>query len=76
MGRLMNKDTINKLNDLLMRCLLEDLNDPQKCTPGLYQVVRGVISDNKESLEGLPQDSLDFLQDKLSDAIPFKKEAS
>lgn len=72
----MNKDTINKLNDLLMRCLLEDLNDPQKCTPGLYQVVRGVISDNKESLEGLPQDSLDFLQNKLSDAIPFKKEAS
>ena len=72
----MNKDTINKLNDLLMRCLLDDLNDPQKCTPGLYQVVRGVISDNKESLEGLPQDSLDFLQNKLSDAIPFKKEAS
>ena len=72
----MNKATINKLNDLLMRCLLEDLNDPQKCTPGLYQVVRGVISDNKESLEGLPQDSLDFLQNKLSDAIPFKKEAS
>jgi len=72
----MNKDKLNKLNDLLMQCLLEDLNDPQKCTPGLYQVVRGIISDNKESLEGLPQDSLDFLQDKLSDAIPFKKEAS
>tara|TARA_Y100001938_G_C8065206_1_gene419769 strand:- start:1207 stop:1425 length:219 start_codon:yes stop_codon:yes gene_type:complete len=72
----MKKETINKLNDLLMRCLLEDLDDPQKCTPGLYQVVRGVISDNKESLEGIPQDSLDFLEERLSDAIPFKKEAS
>ena len=71
----MNKDTINKLNDLLMRCLLEDLDDPQKCTPGLYQVVRGVISDNKEALDGIPKESLDFLEERLSDAIPFRKEA-
>jgi hypothetical protein len=71
-----NKNTVNKLNDLLMRCLLEDLDDPQKCTPGLYQVVRGVITDNKEALEGIPAESLDFLENKLTDAIPFKKEAS
>ena len=73
---IMKKETINQLNDMLMRCLLEDLDDPQKCTPGLYQVIRGVISDNKDVLEGIPKDSLDFLEDKLSDSIPFKKEAS
>lgn len=68
-------NNIDKLNDLLLRCLLEDLNDPSKCTPGLYQVVRGVISDNKEAMDSIPKDALDFLEDKLSDAIPFKKEA-
>ena len=72
----MNKNKLNRLNDFLLDSLLADLDDPQKCTPGLYQVIRGVISDNKESLEGIPQDSLDFLEERLSDAIPFKKEAS
>ena len=69
-------DKLNKLNDLLLYCLTEDLNDPQKCTPGLYQVVRGYINDNKEALDGIPKDSLEFLEEKLSDSIPFKKEAS
>tara|TARA_Y100000004_G_C8625949_1_gene290847 strand:+ start:226 stop:435 length:210 start_codon:yes stop_codon:yes gene_type:complete len=66
---------IDKLNDLLLQCLLEDLNDPTKCTPGLYQVVRGVISDNKQELENIPKDALDFLESKFTDAIPFRKEA-
>jgi len=40
----MNK--VNRLKDRLIDNLLDDLNDPDKCTPGLYQVVRGVITDN------------------------------
>tara|TARA_R100001015_G_C4622466_1_gene179932 strand:- start:1300 stop:1512 length:213 start_codon:yes stop_codon:yes gene_type:complete len=68
----MNK--VEKLNDMLMQCLMDDLNDPTKCTPGLYQVVRGVITDNKETLEDIPKEALEFLEGKFTDSIPFKKE--
>jgi|TARA_R100000664_G_C2756264_1_gene144129 hypothetical protein len=71
----MNKK-INKLHQLLIDNLIMDLNDVDKCTPGLYQVVRGVLTDNKELLDSIPQDTLDFLEDKLTDSLPFKKEAS
>ena len=71
----MKQSTIEKLNNLLLQCLIEDLNDPTKCTPGLYQVVRGVISDNKEALDSIPTDALDFLEQKFTNSIPFKKEA-
>jgi hypothetical protein len=73
----MSKDKkMDKLNDLLLQCMTNDLYDPDKCSPGLYQVVRGYLNDNKELLEGIPKESLEFLEDKLSDSIPFKKEAS
>lgn len=67
---------MDKLNQMLLQCMTNDLYDPDKCTPGLYQVVRGYLNDNKEILDGIPKEALDFLDDKLSDAIPFKKEAS
>ena len=66
---------IERLNKLLEACFIEDLNDPTKCTPGLYQVVRGYINDNKEQLDSIPEDSLQFLEEKLNDSIPFRKEA-
>jgi len=69
----MNKNKLNKLNDLLLSSLLADLDDPQKCTPGLYQVIRGYLNDNGELLEGIPKEALDFLEDRLSDSIPFRK---
>ena len=67
---------INKLHQLLIDNLILDLNDPDKCTPGLYQVVRGVLTDNKDLLDYIPQETLDFLEDKLTNSLPFKKEAS
>jgi hypothetical protein len=67
----MNK--IKKLNNIFLETLLLDLDDPQKCTPGLYQVIRGVINDNKEMLDSIPKESLDFLEDKMKDSLPFKK---
>ena len=67
---------MDKLNQMLLQCMTNDLYDPDKCTPGLYQVVRGYLNDNKEILDGIPKEALDFLDDKLSDSIPFKKEAS
>ena len=66
---------INNLNNVLLECLMADLNDPDKCTPGLYQIVRGYINDNKEALDGIPKDTLEFLENQLSDSIPFKKQA-
>jgi hypothetical protein len=53
---------IDTLKDLLIDCLIQDLTDPEKRTPGLYQVVARVVADNKsdtipavkaETLEGL-----------------------
>ena len=72
----MNEQKLNKLNEFLLDCLLADLNDPQKCTPGLYQVIRGYLNDNIEILDSIPKEVLNSLQYKLSDSIPFKKEAS
>jgi len=71
----MNEKKLNILNELFLETLLIDINDPQKCTPGLYQVIRGVLNDNKELLDGIPKETLDFLENKLSDSLPFKKEA-
>lgn len=59
---------INELNDRLIRQLLDDLTDSSKCTPGLYTVIRGIINDNRESLNSIPTDNLDTLESK----VPFK----
>lgn len=70
------KDKQQLLQELLVGCLLHDLQDPDKCTPGLYQVVRGVLSDNKESEDSIPSEAMEFLESRLSDAIPFKKDSA
>ena len=72
----MHQNKINKLNEFLLDSLLADLNDPQKCTPGLYQVIRGYLNDNIDLLDSIPKEALESLGYKLSDSIPFKKEAS
>jgi hypothetical protein len=65
----MNK--VNKLNDSLLDQLMDDLQDPMKCTPGLYQVIRGIINDNRADLDSLPQEVLKELQD-ISEKAPFQ----
>ncbi len=66
-------DKVNKLNERLADTLLVDLDDPSKCTPGLYQIIRGYINDNREALDGIPKETLDYLE--ISNTLPFKKEA-
>ena len=68
-------NNIENLRRLLIECMLEDLNDPDKCTPGLYQVVRGIITDNRDQLDAIPDEALDFLEGKFKASIPFRKEA-
>jgi hypothetical protein len=72
----MEHDKQKLLQQLLIDCMLEDLKDPDKCTPGLYQVVRGVLNDSKQDIDDIPSETLSFLEEKLSNAVPFKRESA
>mgnify|MGYP004446484355 CR=1 FL=1 len=65
------KNLVSRLNNILLQQLLEDLHDPSKCTPGLYQVIRGIVNDNKDKLDEIPEDILDEITDMLENT-PFK----
>jgi len=65
------KDDITKLNRVLLNKLLEDLYDSSKCTPGLYQVIRGVVNDNRDHLDSIPADVLQEVEDMIENT-PFK----
>ena len=69
-------ERIEILQNILIERMLDDLNEPNKFTPGLYQVVRGIITDNREALDSIPMETLTYLEDKFKDIIPFRKEAS
>jgi hypothetical protein len=71
-----NKELINLLNQRLVERLLDDLKDDTKSTPGLYQVVRGVVNDNREALDGIPSSTLDTLEDSMKARMPFKFKSS
>ena len=62
---------VSKLRDRLMDNLLEDLNNPEKCTPGLYQVVRGVITDNSSEMSAIDM-SDEVMEDLNKVDPPFK----
>lgn len=72
----MNKELINLLNQSLIERLLDDLKDDTKSTPGLYQVVRGVVNDNREALDGIPSRTLDTLEESMKSRMPFKFKSS
>jgi hypothetical protein len=62
---------ISKLNALLLEQLISDLRDPDKCTPGLYQVIRGIISDNQDQLDSIPIETLNEVE-AILEQTPFK----
>ena len=66
----MKRNRIQVLNDQLIGRLMNDLEDPDKCTPGLYQVVRGVITDNQSAVDNLDGGALDAAVEKID--LPFK----
>tara|TARA_B110000211_G_scaffold63721_2_gene73015 strand:+ start:8985 stop:9194 length:210 start_codon:yes stop_codon:yes gene_type:complete len=66
----MKRNRIQELNDQLIGRLMNDLEDPDKCTPGLYQVVRGVITDNQSAVDNLDGGALDAAVEKID--LPFK----
>ena len=65
------KNRIQELNDKLITTLMNDLNDPEKCTPGLYQVVRGVITDNQAAVDNLDGAALEAAEDKIDMHFKF-----
>ena len=66
------KQTVNRIYDKLLNTLLEDLSDSSKCGPGLYQVVRGVIQDNRDLLDSIPTEDATSLETKFVSSVPFK----
>lgn len=68
---------VGLLNQMLMDSLIRDLKDPDKCTPGLYTVVRGIVNDNREEAGKIPQEALDKVAEAMSESMPFQiKEAT
>lgn len=61
-------NNIDTLKELLVDCLVEDLMDPEKRGPGLYQVVARVIADNKPTKE----DAASIRTETLENLVPFK----
>ena len=61
---------IQALNDKLIDTLMTDLNDPEKCTPGLYQVVRGDITDNAAAVDKLDPSAIEAAAEVIE--MPFK----
>lgn len=59
---------IDTLKDLLIDCLIEDLMDPERRSPGLYQAASRVIADNKADQDAMPVARAETLE-KL---VPFK----
>lgn len=68
----MSKTKINTLNEMLIDALVRDLKDPDKCTPGLYTVIRGIVNDNREAIDGISKEALDQVEQAMAKAAPFK----
>jgi hypothetical protein len=66
------KSKVNILNEMLLDSLVRDLKDPDKCTPGLYTVVRGIVNDNREAADAISKDALEEVTKAMSEAAPFK----
>lgn len=66
------KSKVQILNEMLLDSLVRDLKDPDKCTPGLYTVIRGIVNDNREAANAIPKDALEEVTKAMSEAAPFK----
>ncbi|MFY8211202.1 MAG: hypothetical protein ACOVLB_00840 [Candidatus Nanopelagicus sp.] len=66
------KDKLNEMQSKLLDCLINDLNDPDRRTPGLYTVVRGILSDHKDKVNTIPSESIEAVEAAMKNAVPFK----
>ena len=66
------KEKLNDMQEKLLDYLISDLNDPDRRTPGLYTVVRGILSDHKDKVNTIPSESIEAVEAAMKDAVPFK----
>lgn len=71
----MSTDKISQIKEMLIDALIRDLSNEDKCSPGLYTVVRGIISDNKESVNSIPVSVLEEIEKNMKAALPFKEKS-
>ena len=68
----MSAEKVKTLNEMLLDALARDLRDPDKCTPGLYTVVRGIVNDNREAADAIPSEALAEVTKAMSEAAPLR----
>lgn len=66
------KEKLNQMQELLLDCLISDLSDPERRTPGLYTVVRGILSDHKDQVNKVPSEAMEAVEEALKNQAPFK----
>ena len=66
------KEKLNKMHECLLDCLIADLVNPDKQTPGLYTVVRGILSDHKDQVNAIPSESMEAVEQAMKNSAPFK----
>lgn len=66
------KEKLNTLQGLLIDCLISDLNNPDKQTPGLYTVVRGILADHKDQVNKIPSEAIEAVEEAMKNQVPFK----
>ena len=66
------KEKLNNMQEKLLDCLISDLSDPDRRTPGLYTVVRGILSDHKDKVNTFPNEAIEAVEAAMKDSVPFK----
>jgi hypothetical protein len=61
-------DKHEKLHEILVDCLIEDLLNEERRSPALYGVAARVVNDNKERLSGMQPPRME----SLDNIVPFK----
>lgn len=68
----MNPKKLEKLSNLFLDSLLEDIQDRDKCTPGLYLVIRGILNDHKTSIDTIPNQAMREVEETIRLSLPFR----
>ena len=66
------KDKLEKLQEGFIDALLLDLGDDDKRTPGLYTVIRGVLSDHRDKMDSVSPEHMEAVKQALKASAPFR----
>lgn len=66
------KEKLQEIQDKFLECLLDDLADVDRRSPALYNVVRSVLSDHKDKVNSIPNETLEAVEIAVKNSMPFK----